>query len=69
VVAGGCGDDDLVRRTTEAAVDDFDVPARHLAREVAARAFATSIGECSLSAVAVAGDVVDVSDGVTFDPD
>jgi hypothetical protein len=34
-VAGGCGDDDLVRAGVEAAVDEFDGPAGHFADQVA----------------------------------
>ena len=56
MVAGGCGDDDLVWPAEEAAVDDFDVPAGHLADQVAALALAASIGECGEAALAVAGD-------------
>src|SRR5688500_10099750 len=62
VVAGGCGDDDLVRPGVEAAVDEFDVPAGHFADQVAALAFAASILQCGCSVVAVPGDVVDMSD-------
>ena len=62
VVAGGCGDDDLVRAAGEAAVDDVDVPAGHFADDVAAGAFAASIAERGGSVVAAASDVVDVAD-------
>jgi hypothetical protein len=62
-VAGGCGDDDLVRQDGEAAVDDFELPSRHLTDEVAAFAGAASICECGQSAVGVSGDVVEVADG------
>ena len=42
-MAGGCADDDLVRSGVEAAVDEFDVPARHFADQVAAGACAAAI--------------------------
>jgi hypothetical protein len=62
-VAGGCGDDDLVRRAMEAAIDETDVPARHFADEVASGTRAASVSKAGGSAVAVAGDVIKVSDG------
>ena len=40
VVAGGCGDDDLVGSGVESAVDEFDAPAGHFADVVAAFAHA-----------------------------
>ena len=43
VVAGGCADDDLAWSGVEAAVDEFDVPARHFADQVAAGACAAAI--------------------------
>ena len=61
-MAGGCGDDDLVRSGVEAAVDEFDAPAGHFADEVAAGAGAAAIVKRGRSAVAVSGDVVDVAD-------
>jgi hypothetical protein len=62
-VAGGCGDDDLVRPDAESAVHQLEVPAGHFADEVAAFAGAAAVLPDGGSAVGVAGDVVDVSDG------
>jgi hypothetical protein len=62
-VAGGCGDVDGVWSTVQAKFDDPDVPAGHLARVVAASAGASAVVEGGASAVAVAGDVVNVPDG------
>jgi hypothetical protein len=52
-VAGGRGNDDLVRPAVEAAVNDFDVPSRHFADEVAAGAGASSVDVGGQSAVGV----------------
>jgi hypothetical protein len=62
-VAGGCGDDDLVRQRGEAAVDGFEVPSGHFMDEVAAGAGTSSVEVGGQSAVGVAGDVVEVADG------
>jgi hypothetical protein len=62
-VAGGCGDDDLVRQDGEAAVDNFEVPSRHFTDEVAAAAGTSSVDVGGQSAVGVSGDVVEVADG------
>ena len=60
-MAGGCGDDDLVRLALVTAVGGFDPPAGHFPNEVAAGADTAPVGEGGGSAVAVAGDVVDVA--------
>jgi hypothetical protein len=66
VMAGGCGDDDLVRITVEAAIDHFEAPARHFSDEVAALAGAATVDVIRGSAVGMASDVVDVADwGIT----
>ena len=58
-MAGGRRDVEGVR----SGVDEFDTPAGHFARLVAARAGAAAIGKGGWSAVDVAGDVVDMPDG------
>ena len=60
-MAGGCSDDDLVRLALVSAVGGSDPPARHFSNEVAAGADAAPDAEGGGSAVAVAGDVVDVA--------
>ena len=60
-MAGGCGDDDLVRLALVGAFGGCDPPAGHFPNVVAAGADAASVGEGGGSAVAVAGDVVDVA--------
>lgn len=49
-MAGGCGDDDLVRSGVEAAVGEFDAPNRHFVDQVAAGACAAAILKCGGSA-------------------
>jgi hypothetical protein len=60
-VAGGCGDDDLVRSGVESAVDEFDPPAGHFADVVAAFAHAPPVGVGGGPAVAVASDVINMA--------
>jgi hypothetical protein len=61
-VAGGCGDDDLVWSTGEAAADKCHVPAGHFADQVAAGAGAADVLNCGGSAVAVLAEMVEVAD-------
>src|SRR6478672_2526387 len=62
VVAGGGGDFDPVGAAVVESGDQGDLPAGHLADEVAAGADAAAVGEGGGAAVGVAVDVVEVPD-------
>jgi hypothetical protein len=62
VVSGGCGDDHGVGFVEALGVDGGDLPAGHFADVVAAFTSTSAVHIVGGSAVAVAGDVVDVTD-------
>jgi hypothetical protein len=66
VVANGCGDHDRVWTAVEAAIKELDPPAGHFPNEVSALALATAIDVGGQYTVAVASDVINVTDpGIT----
>ena len=66
MVANGCGDHDRVWTAVEAAIKELDPPAGHFPNEVPALALAAAIDVGGPSTVAVASDVINVTDpGIT----
>ena len=62
VVANGCGDHDRVWTAVEAAIKELDPPAGHFPNEVPALALAAAIDVGGPCTVAVASDVINVTD-------